>query len=71
MNLWRISVKEQWLSMSRAARVERATKESDVLVELELDGTGVSSIETGVPFFDHMLAQLAKHGGLYLTVHQG
>lgn len=48
--------------------VERSTKESDVFVELNLDGTGASQIETGVPFFDHMLAQLAKHGGLDLTV---
>jgi imidazoleglycerol-phosphate dehydratase len=54
--------------MSRSARVQRTTKESDVLVELEVDGTGVHEIETGVPFFDHMLAQLAKHGGLDLTV---
>jgi imidazoleglycerol-phosphate dehydratase len=54
--------------MSRTARIERNTKESEVLVELELDGTGASNIETGVPFFDHMLAQLAKHGGLDLTV---
>ena len=54
--------------MSRTARIERTTKESDVLVDLDLDGTGISSIETGVPFFDHMLAQLAKHGGLDLTV---
>ena len=53
---------------SRTARVERKTKESDVLVELDLDGTGESTVETGVPFFDHMLAQLAKHGGLSLTV---
>ena len=54
--------------MSRSARVERSTKESEVLVELELDGTGRSEIETGVPFFDHMLQQLAKHGGLDLVV---
>lgn len=54
--------------MSRFARVQRTTKESDVLVELELDGTGNASVETGVPFFDHMLAQLGKHGGLDLTV---
>ncbi len=54
--------------MSRKARVERSTKESSVLVEVDLDGTGQSSIETGVPFYDHMLAQLAKHGGLDLTV---
>lgn len=52
----------------RTATVERSTKESDVFVELNLDGTGASQIETGVPFFDHMLAQLAKHGGLDLTV---
>ncbi len=54
--------------MSRSARVQRTTKESDVLVELEIDGTGVADVETGVPFFDHMLAQLGKHGGLDLTV---
>ncbi|MFN8149013.1 MAG: imidazoleglycerol-phosphate dehydratase HisB [Candidatus Nanopelagicales bacterium] len=54
--------------MSRSARVQRTTKESDVLVELEIDGTGVNEIDTGVPFFDHMLAQLAKHGGLDLVV---
>jgi imidazoleglycerol-phosphate dehydratase len=39
-----------------------------VLVELSLDGGGVSRIETGIPFFDHMLAQLGKHGMLDLTV---
>ncbi len=54
--------------MSRTARIERETKESSVLVELDLDGTGTSTIDTGVPFFDHMLAQLAKHGGLDLVV---
>ena len=55
--------------MTRIARIERSTKESKVLVELSLDGTGVSTIETGVPFFDHMLAQLAKHGGFDLVVN--
>ena len=55
--------------MSRTARVERKTKESSVLVELDLDGTGVHSIETGVPFYDHMLSQLSKHGLIDLTVH--
>jgi imidazoleglycerol-phosphate dehydratase len=54
--------------MSRSARVQRTTKESDVLVELEIDGTGVTAIDTGVPFFDHMLAQIGKHGGFDLTV---
>ena len=54
--------------MSRQGRVERKTKESSVLVEIELDGSGASEISTGVPFFDHMLAQLAKHGGFDLRV---
>ncbi len=54
--------------MSRSARVHRKTKESDVLVELDLDGTGNADVETGVPFFDHMLTQLGKHGGFDLTV---
>ena len=52
----------------RTARVERVTKETQVLVELDLDGTGVTEAETGVPFFDHMLAQLGKHGCIDLTV---
>jgi imidazoleglycerol-phosphate dehydratase len=54
--------------MSRSGRVERVTKETKVLVELELDGSGVTQVQTGVPFFDHMLAQLGKHGLLDLTV---
>ncbi len=47
---------------SRTARVSRATKETQVEVELDLDGTGSTDISTGVPFFDHMLGQLGKHG---------
>ena len=54
--------------MSRRGRVERTTKESRVLVEIDLDGTGVASVSTGVPFFDHMLSQLGKHGGFDLMV---
>ena len=54
--------------MSRTTSVSRDTKETSVLVELSLDGTGVSEISTGVGFFDHMLAQLAKHGMLDLMV---
>jgi len=53
---------------SRTARVERRTKESDVLVELTLDGAGTTEVDTGVPFFDHMLSQLGRHGGFDLTV---
>ena len=54
--------------MSRSSRLERVTKETSVVVELDLDGTGTARVSTGVPFFDHMLAQLAKHGLLDLTV---
>jgi imidazoleglycerol-phosphate dehydratase len=54
--------------MQRTARVERSTKESRVVVELTLDGTGTTDVETGVPFYDHMLAQLGKHAGFDLTV---
>jgi imidazoleglycerol-phosphate dehydratase len=54
--------------VSRRARVQRDTKESQVLVDLEVDGAGVASAETGVPFFDHMVEQLGKHAGFDLTV---
>ena len=54
--------------MSRTARQQRVTGETSVLVELDLDGTGTARVSTGVPFFDHMLAQLAKHGLVDLTV---
>ena len=52
----------------RRAHVKRSTKESSVDVELILDGTGKISVETGVPFFDHMLSQLGKHSGFDLMV---
>jgi imidazoleglycerol-phosphate dehydratase len=48
--------------------VERATKESSVLVEINLDGTGEVDVETGIGFYDHMLAQLGKHGLFDLRV---
>ena len=54
--------------MGRFATVERATKESDVRVRLELDGSGTAEVSTGVPFFDHMLTQIGKHAGFDLTV---
>ncbi len=52
----------------RRARVERTTKESSVLVELNLDGSGAIDVSTGVPFFDHMISQLGKHSGFDLKV---
>ncbi|MFC4373068.1 imidazoleglycerol-phosphate dehydratase HisB [Nocardia halotolerans] len=54
--------------MSRTARVERVTKESSILVELNLDGTGQTEISTGVPFYDHMLTALGAHAGFDLVV---
>jgi imidazoleglycerol-phosphate dehydratase len=53
---------------SRVARIERQTKESKVLVELDLDGTGRADISTGVGFYDHMLNAFARHSLLDLTV---
>jgi imidazoleglycerol-phosphate dehydratase len=54
--------------VTRKARVERVTKETSILVALDVDGTGVTDVSTGVPFFDHMLTQLGKHGCIDLTV---
>jgi imidazoleglycerol-phosphate dehydratase len=54
--------------MSRTARVERATSETKLVVELDLDGTGTGDIATGVGFYDHMLTSLARHSGIDLTV---
>jgi len=53
---------------SRTARLQRATSESSIDLSLDLDGTGESSISTGVPFFDHMLTAFAKHSLTDLTV---
>ena len=46
--------------MSRTARIERATSESSVVVEINLDGTGQTDISTTVPFYDHMLTALGR-----------
>ena len=54
--------------MARTGRVERATKETKVLVEIDLDGTGRTDVSTGVGFYDHMLGSFGKHGLFDLTV---
>jgi imidazoleglycerol-phosphate dehydratase len=54
--------------VTRTARIERATKESKVLVDLDLDGSGRADVTTGVGFYDHMLSSLAKHALLDLVV---
>ncbi|WP_174262221.1 imidazoleglycerol-phosphate dehydratase HisB [Mycobacterium gallinarum] len=56
------------VTTSRIAKIERKTKESDIVVELDLDGTGNVTVETGVPFFDHMLTALGSHASFDLTV---
>jgi len=54
--------------MSRIAKLERETKESKVRIELDVDGTGVAQVSTGVGFYDHMLSSFARHSLVDLTV---
>lgn len=54
--------------MSRKARIERRTAETEIQLEIELDGTGRSQVRTGVGFLDHMLDLFARHGAMDLTV---
>ena len=69
LNLGGVTMNDTWnQAVRRTGRVERVTKETSVLVELDLDGSGTADVSTGVPFFDHMLSQLAKHGLLDLSV---
>ena len=53
----------------RRASVERNTKETQIKVSIDLDGTGVANLNSGVPFLDHMLDQVARHGVMDLDVH--
>src|SRR5690349_15770250 len=64
----RVPYRPEGVPVSRIGRVERGTKETSVLVEIDLDGTGKVDVSTGVGFFDHMLDQLGKHGSFDLTV---
>jgi len=54
--------------VSRTARRQRVTNETSIDVAIELDGAGATDISTGIPFYDHMLDQLGRHGGFDLTV---
>ena len=55
--------------MARSAARSRSTKETSIDIRLEVDGLGATAIDTGLPFFDHMLSQLGKHGGFDLDVN--
>ena len=54
--------------MNRVGTISRTTKETSIELSIDLDGTGRTDISTGVPFYDHMLDQLGRHGGFDLTV---
>jgi imidazoleglycerol-phosphate dehydratase len=54
--------------MTRAAALKRATKETTIDLALTVDGSSTTSVSTGIPFFDHMLEQLGKHGGFDLSI---
>lgn len=55
-------------SPARAAGASRKTAETDITIEVDVDGSGRTECNTGLPFFDHMLDQLGRHGGIDLTV---
>ena len=57
------------MSASRSATVKRDTSETQIELSLNLDGSGVANLNTGLPFFDHMLTQIARHGLIDLDIN--
>jgi len=55
--------------MNRQANIERTTRETDIRLSINLDGTGTSELNSGIPFLDHMLEQIARHGLVDLNVY--
>jgi imidazoleglycerol-phosphate dehydratase len=57
------------MTTARSASVRRDTQETQIRLDLNLDGTGQCDLQTGLPFFEHMLTQIARHGLVDLTIH--
>jgi len=67
-NSW-MEIAESLVFTKRVGTVKRKTNETEISIHLNIDGTGKSDIQTGLSFFDHMLDQLARHGGLDISIH--
>ncbi len=62
------SISEFLFAGERRATVQRTTKETDIFIDINLDGNGKTEVSTGMKFFDHMLEQIGKHAGIDLTI---